>query len=166
MCPECRMGLPSLEALGDHLAGHDVGIAAIPAFTAPLARLVAEDAKLRWRFTIEGPLKGYRASIKAAFDPKYRAFKDRVQALALEAGFNAGLFDPQKVEIYLSVWAFWMKRPRLDWKNLYGAVEDSVWKRDRWIRPGPLNGFSTNNGRPSECAEVLVEVKRKPAERG
>lgn len=116
---------------------------------------------MQYRFTVEGPLKGYRASIRAAFDPKYRQFKDRVSALALEAGFIASRFDPEEVEVYLSVFAYWKRRPRIDWKNLYGAVEDAVWNQDRWIRPGPINGFNVNSGRPSEVAEVVIEVKAK-----
>lgn len=115
----------------------------------------------RWRFTVEGPLLGYRASLRRAFDPKYRAFKDRVSLLALEAGFDARSFDPEETEVMLSVWLFWKGRPRFDWSNGYKAVEDAIWKQDRWVRPGLLNGFSTGNGRPDECAEVMIEVKAR-----
>lgn len=114
---------------------------------------------MKYRFTVEGPLLGYRASIRRAFDPKYVQFKKKVAVLALEAGFDARKIDPMKQEVKLSVWAFWKNTPRIDWKNLYGAIEDSVFFQDRWVRPGSLNGFSTRNGRPAECAEVMIEVE-------
>lgn len=113
--------------------------------------------KVKWRFAVDGPLLGYRASVRRAFDPKYKAFKEKVWALAFEAGVPFGI-DPKKSTVRLSVFAYWKKTPRIDWSNVYKAVEDSLFKQDRYIQPGPLNGWNMNSGRGGECAEVEVEV--------
>lgn len=115
--------------------------------------------KVKWRFEVEGPLLGYRASVRRAFDPKYRAFKDKVGWLAVQAGVPVGKLDPSEAMVKLSVFVYWKKTPRIDWSNVYKAVEDALFKQDRYVQPGQLNGFNYSSGRPDgEVMEVLVEV--------
>lgn len=40
----------------------------------------------------------------------------------------------------LSVFAHWKTAPLLDWKNLYGAIEDALFENDRCVIPGRYNG--------------------------
>lgn len=112
---------------------------------------------VKWRFAIEGPLLGYRASMRRAFDPKYKAFKERVGWLAIQAGIPTNL-DPKEVRVALSVFVYWKNKPRIDWSNVYKAVEDGLFTQDRYIQPGGFNGFNCK-ARPEECAEVVVEVE-------
>ena len=114
----------------------------------------------RWRFTVDGPLCGYRAGLsrKGIWDPRYRDFKGKVWVLALEAGFDGRKVDPRERVVRLGVFVFWKGRPRVDWKNIYGGIEDALFHQDRYVQPGPVNGFSMNSGRPCECAEIVIEI--------
>ena len=105
-----------------------------------------------WRFRVPGPLLGYRASVRRCFDPRYGAYKDDVVTLAREAGLYE--LDPKLSYVTLSVQIFWRKKPRIDWTNVYKAIEDALWPRDRYVRPGPCS-WAMNTG--FEEAHVTVE---------
>lgn len=111
------------------------------------------DGLIITRFKIEPPILGYRASF-TRHDRKYRAYKERVLLLALEAGYpNRGRADGLT---RISVVAYWKGPPRIDWKNVYGAVEDAIWyEDDRQMRPGPYSDQVPYCG--EEKVEVIIE---------
>lgn len=109
-----------------------------------------------YRFIIPGPLYGYRASLKRAHDPRYKAFKRDVRMIALSAGVPDNV-DPKVQKVRLAVIPHWKRNPRIDWKNVYGAVEDAIFEQDRWVYPHPDNDFYPATG--SEEAEVVVEIE-------
>ncbi len=117
-------------------------------------------------FTIEGPLQGYRQTTKKSIlHPKerdrskaYGAWKEKVLILAIAAGARlkgmATMEDPPR----LSVHVFWKGAPRIDWKNLYGAVEDALWyapQGDRYVKPGKFSDVTWDSGKE----EALVTVE-------
>lgn len=111
-------------------------------------------------FRVDAPLLGYRASAARVFErgpwskvPKYKAFKERVYLLALQAGFPGGHeVDPEHPP-RLSVSIYWKGKPRVDWKNVVGALEDSLWRQDRYVVPGE---FSVCYGCGEEYAIVRI----------
>lgn len=111
-------------------------------------------------FVVDAPLLGYRASAARVFErssgsrvPKYRVYKDKVYLLALESGFPAGHeVDPGNPP-ELSVDIFWARTPRVDWKNVVGAIEDALWRQDRYVKPGR---FCVSHGCGREYAEVRI----------
>lgn len=115
-------------------------------------------------FLVPGPLLGYRQTTKKSiFHPKERArsqaygeFKKRVLLLSLEAGFpNMGRAEKEKPP-KLSVFVYWKGEPRIDFKNLYGSIEDSIfYEWDRYVIPGKYSGVLWDSGR--EEAKVTVE---------
>lgn len=105
-----------------------------------------------YAFRVDGPLMGYRASLRRAFDPKWIEFKNRVKLLAFGAGCYG--LDPVKEHLWLSVEIFWNKKPRVDWKNIVGGIEDAVFPHDRYVRPGV---FSWHMNAGEEYAIVTVE---------
>lgn len=118
-------------------------------------------------FTIDGPLMGYKQTTKnSIFHPKererskrYGAWKEKVRILACAAGIPlTGHAATMRVIPRLSVHAFWQTSPHLDWKNLYGAVEDSLFylpQGDRLVRPGKYSDVTTN----AEREEAVVTVE-------
>lgn len=122
----------------------------------------------RFEFKILGPLQGYRQTTKKSiYHPKERArsraygqFKENVRLLAMEAGVYGSYLGKARREDppYLSVAVFWEKEPRIDWKNVYGAVEDALWyerQGDRYVIPGAYSGVTW--GSREEWAHVIVE---------
>lgn len=127
--------------------------------------------KVKWRFAVDGPLFAYRAGKGSKkrtwgkrgnlgiYDPRYKAFKDKVGWLAVQAGVPVGKIDPKESHVKLSVFIYWKNLPRFDWSNGYKAVEDALFEQDRYVQPGGMNGFNYSSGRPDgEVMEVLVEV--------
>lgn len=120
---------------------------------------------MKVEFTIEGPLLGYRqTTTKTMFHPKERArskaygrFKNRVLLTSMEAGLpNMGLARKDKAP-RLSVRVYWKGEPKLDWKNLYGALEDAIWyEGDRYVVPGKHSNVVWDSG--IEKAIVVVEL--------
>lgn len=117
-------------------------------------------------FTINGPLMGYRQTTKnSIFHPKERArseaygvWKENVRILAYAAGLKLSGMAEMGKPPRLSVHAFWAGKPKVDWKNLYGAVEDALWhlpQGDRYVKPGKHNDVTWNSGRE----EALVTVE-------
>lgn len=117
------------------------------------------------QFVVEGPILGYRQTTKKTmFHPKerarsmaYGAFKQRVLLLSIQAGLpNMGLALKEKAPT-LSVMVYWEKHPKVDWKNVYGALEDSIfYEGDRYVKPGKHSGVEWDSG--EEKAVVTVEL--------
>lgn len=106
-----------------------------------------------FRFTIDSPLYGYRASVAAAHAPEYSAFKAKVRWLANSARVPHAIFPGDDVRVRVVI--FWNKAARIDGKNVYAAIEDGLFKQDRGMASGSWVRFE-NIGR--EEARVLVEV--------
>lgn len=120
---------------------------------------------MRIEFIVPGPLMGYKQTTsKSIFHPKERArskaygqFKTTVLMLSMQAGLpNMGTAMKEKAP-RLSVELFWKKEPRIDFKNVYGSLEDSVWyENDRYVIPGKFSDVHWDTGR--EEAKVIVEL--------
>lgn len=105
-------------------------------------------------FHIEGPLLGYRASVKRAHDPKYKAFKQEVRLIANTAGVPDEI--PKQGKAYLQVDIFWKRKPRIDGANVYKAIEDALFVQDRRVFYGH---FMVEEDRGFEGARVTVDVQ-------
>jgi len=120
---------------------------------------------LKIQFEVEGPILGYRQTTKKTmFHPKERArsiaygqFKERVLLTSMQAGLpNMGIAKKEKAP-KLSVFLYWEKNPKIDFKNVYGALEDSLWyEDDRYVKPGKHSGVLWDSG--VEKAIVIVEI--------
>jgi hypothetical protein len=116
-------------------------------------------------FTVPGPLFGYRQTTKKTIwhpaererSKAYGAFKEKVRILAFAAGLpNWGGVADRERPPRLSVYVRWKGEPRIDWKNLYGSLEDSLWyEQDRHVIPGKHSGVTWSCGQ--EEAVVTVE---------
>jgi hypothetical protein len=118
-------------------------------------------------FTIDGPLMGYRQTTKKSiFHPKerarsqaYGAWKEKVRLLAYAAGLpDLGMALREKPP-RLSTHVFWKKGVLRDWKNVHGAVEDSLWylpQGDKYVKPGKYSDVTWDSG--VEKAIVTVEL--------
>lgn len=123
---------------------------------------------MRIEFVVPGPLMGYKqTTTKTMFHPKERArskaygeFKKSVLLLSMEAGApNMGM-ALKEMKPTLSVEVFWKGEPRIDWKNMYGAIEDGIWyEDDRYVAPGKESGVNCNTGK--EEARVVIEITKK-----
>lgn len=120
------------------------------------------------RFTIDGPLFGYRASMSrrkdkqgrstkkgGCFDPDYLAYKDRVLKLAMVAGWKGLAVSKKTWPVRLGVAVYWAKEPLVDWSNCYKALEDSIFLQDRFVLPHWSNDFKWDAG--VEKIDVIVE---------
>ena len=115
-------------------------------------------------FLVAGPLLGYRQTTKKSiFHPKerarsqaYGAFKERVLILSMAAGFpNMGSATKEHPP-RLSVFLHWKGEPRIDWKNMYGSIEDAIFYQwDRYVIPGRHSGVAWDSG----CEEAKVTVE-------
>ena len=106
------------------------------------------------RFKIDAPILGYRASVRGAFDPKYRAYKDRVRMVATAAGVPILLPEyPSRARLCYVV--RWTGRARIDKTNVEKAVEDALFRRDRRILEGE---YMTLEGCAEESIEVSFEI--------
>jgi hypothetical protein len=120
---------------------------------------------LKIQFTVESPILGYRQTTKKTmFHPKERArsmaygeFKKRVLIMSIQAGLpNMGLAKKEKAP-RLSVAIYWERNPKIDWKNVYGAIEDALWyEDDRYVKPGKFSDAIWDSG--VEKAVVTVEL--------
>ena len=123
---------------------------------------------MKIEFIVPGPLMGYKQTTrKSMFHPKGRArskaygqFKKNVLLLSMEAGApNMGTAQ-KEMNALLSVEVFWKDEPRIDWKNCYGAIEDSLWYQDdTYVGPGKESAFHCNTGK--EEARVIIEIVTK-----
>lgn len=109
---------------------------------------------------------GYRQTTrKTMFHPKERArskaygeWKGKVLALAISAGFKNTGMSLMDAPPRLSVHVFWKGATKIDFKNLYGAVEDAIFylpQGDRYVRPGRYSDVTW--GAPREEALVTLE---------
>jgi phosphoglycolate phosphatase-like HAD superfamily hydrolase len=106
-------------------------------------------------FQVDGPLLGYRASIRRAFDPKYKAFKHRVLLVAQTQGWQGRAISVPAWPVHLSVDVSWKNNPRIDWKNVYGAIEDALFEQDRYVIPGKRNDATWNT---KEAEHAIVQI--------
>lgn len=121
---------------------------------------------MKIQFVIDGPLQGYRQTTRKSIlhpanrkrSKAYDAWKEKVRILAVAAGLRLlGAADMSKPP-HLSVQVFWKGTPRIDWKNLYGAVEDALWyapQGDRYVKPGAHSDVSWETGKE----EALITVE-------
>jgi hypothetical protein len=124
---------------------------------------------MKIEFIVPGPLMGYKqTTAKTMFHPTQRArskaygeFKTRVLLLSMEAGLpNMGIALKERAPKF-SVQIFWKREPRIDFKNVYGSLEDSIWYQDdRYVLPGCFSQVTWDSGR--EEAKVIVELPDKP----
>jgi hypothetical protein len=77
----------------------------------------------------------------------------------MEAGWRGKLDAIKEVRVWLSVQVFWKRSPRIDWKNMYGGIEDALFSEDRYVIPGKYNDVVWDNG--YECAFIFIEVECK-----
>jgi hypothetical protein len=98
------------------------------------------------------------------FHPKERArsrayagFKERVLILSIAAGVPNNGRATKEHPPKLSVKVFWKKEPRVDFKNVYGAVEDSIFYQwDRHVKPGKESDVTWDHGK--EELHIVVEL--------
>ena len=117
-------------------------------------------------FRLDGKLWGYAQTTRATIhskDPKVRAriekrvaFKEYILLTAMEAGFTGKCEALKSCPPYLSVHVYWNKNPRIDWKNIYGLIEDSLFSPDQFVKPGRKQGLTWDCG--EEYAEVWIEI--------
>jgi hypothetical protein len=88
-------------------------------------------------FVVPGPLLGYRRPRDAnANYEKYSAFKRAVLLLAMEKGWRERADSLEEAPVRLSIVARWKKKPRSDWSNIFKAIEDALFRQDRYVKPG------------------------------
>lgn len=119
---------------------------------------------VRYEFVVPGPLLGYKQTTRASmFHPKNKArsiaygrFKEKVLTLAFEAGMPNIRKATKERPPYLSVILYWNKNPRIDYKNMYGSLEDGVFPDgDRYVKPGFHSDVHWDSGK--EEAIVIIE---------
>lgn len=117
-------------------------------------------------FVIDGPLMGYKQTTKKSIthpnererSKRYGQWKEKVRILAYAAGIPVTGMSDINHPPRLSVHVFWKGATKIDFKNVYGAVEDALWhlpQGDRYVRPGKHSDVTWNSGR--EEAIVTVE---------
>jgi hypothetical protein len=112
-----------------------------------------------WTFTVDEPLMGFLASYKRPWTKeakRYCGFKGKVRLLATIAGVPDELSQDQRASITIHV--TWKKRARVDTVNVYKALEDSVFHKDRRVLDGAF-GAAEHTGK--ESAVVLVRIEGK-----
>lgn len=112
----------------------------------------------RISFRVEAPILGYRASTKRAFDPKYKEYKNRVLIEAMAVGYVGKCVALKEAPPFLAVKVYWKKNPRIDFKNVYGSVEDGLFSEDSYVLPGPDSGVWWDHG--EEFIEVFLDVPK------
>jgi len=119
----------------------------------------------KFQFVVTAPILGYRQTTKKGmFHPDerdrskaYGAYKEKVRILAVAAGLRCDGRAEKERPPRLSVEAFWRKEPEVDWKNVYGAVEDAIWYIwDRHVIPGKKSDVHWDTG---EEDRLLVTVE-------
>ena len=110
------------------------------------------------RFTIEGPLVGYRRPQDKPIKDykKYVQFKNRVLMEAMDMGWRGRVASIIERPPRLSVLVRWVNNPRSDWSNIYKAIEDALFSQDRYVKPGGLQGKEWGCG--VEEAIVVIET--------
>lgn len=119
---------------------------------------------MRVEFTVHAPILGYRQTTKKmifhhderARSRAYGEYKKKVLLLAIQAGVpNNGTAEKARPP-RLSVKVYWKKEPKVDFKNVYGAVEDAIWYEwDRHVLPGMHSDVVWDSGKE----EILVTVE-------
>lgn len=105
-----------------------------------------------WTFTIYGRVLGYRRPRdKPSKHIKYKdyiAYKEMVRVLARQSGFTMSGDGPQRkgVRYTLSVKVYWGGPAISDWSNVYKAIEDALFKADRYVIPASSQGLEWDTG--------------------
>lgn len=113
------------------------------------------------QFTVDGPLLGGRSSRDRLYGKSgkdYAAFKRRVLALAMAAGWKGRAKALKSMPPKLSVYIHWLDNALLDWKNVYWAVEDALFSDDRHVIPGQYSGVSWSAIRATVFDEIHATV--------
>ena len=109
-----------------------------------------------WSFEVTEPLMGFLASYKRPWTKeakRYCGFKGKVRLLATVAGVPDELAQDSRATIDLRV--TWKRRARVDTVNVYKALEDSIFLKDRRV----LNGsFHAKEHAGEEIAFVTVTI--------
>ena len=122
-----------------------------------------------WSFVVDIPLKGYQRPRDhsgkgryqrkdGTFSPGYREYslwKADVFLLAMSAGYRK-LTPTHKRPARLGLFISWKGRPRIDWPNVYKAVEDSLFDQDRYVVPASTCGMKWDTGAPTVA---LVQIE-------
>ncbi len=114
------------------------------------------EAVKTYSFEVPGPLSGFLATYKAPWTKeakRYVGFKGKVRLLANCAGIPLELSSDSCADISLSV--HWNKRARIDTVNVYKAVEDGIFKKDRRVLRGQ---FICVENMGEEKAFVLLTI--------
>ena len=136
----------------------------LKAFKGEVARQVSndlmgiktkEDRMALVRFVVDGPLVGYKARSGHWGDSgkRYRGFKRKVWALAMQAGWRHRNLTARRPAC-ISVTIHWKLERKVDWKNVVGAIEDALYPDDHFVDPGIFE-VKTHCG--VEQALVVVE---------
>jgi hypothetical protein len=98
--------------------------------------------KKTFELIIPGPLKGYLGNRQKFWDKRnqeYSKWKKMVRLLGNERGFPEDIPNDKCAKIFVEI--FWKKRARIDGKNVLGAIEDALFKRDRRILMGTYHAI-------------------------
>lgn len=110
-----------------------------------------------WTFTVDEPLVGFLASYKRSWTKeakRYVGFKGKVRLLATVAGIPDELGQDSRASIVIHV--TWKKRAKVDTVNVYKALEDSIFHKDRRVLDGAF-GATEHTGKESAVVFVRIE---------
>jgi Holliday junction resolvase RusA-like endonuclease len=117
-----------------------------------------------WNFRIDGPLMGaVRMTRRGKFrDPRagrYAGYKRRVRLEANSAGVPDDL--PPGCRAAVSVFVTWRKKARADLDNVWKAIVDALWERDRGVNE--MYAVASEETGGEEHAAVIVKIFRLTA---
>jgi hypothetical protein len=110
-----------------------------------------------WEFVVDEPLMGFLATHKRSWTPeakRYVSFKGRVRLLATIAGVPNALARDSRATITLLV--MWKKKARVDTVNVYKAIEDGCFQKDRRVLSGVFDA-NEHTGKESAVVSVTIE---------
>lgn len=110
-----------------------------------------------WTFQVDEPLMGFLASYKRPWTKeakRYSGFKGKVRLLATIAGIPEELSKDSRA--FIELFVTWRRRARVDTVNVYKAVEDSIFHRDRRVLSGTF-AASEHTGKESASVRVRIE---------
>lgn len=113
-----------------------------------------------YTFTVDAPLMGFLASYKrpwTAEAKRYTGFKGKVRLLATIAGIPDELTQDSRATIELLV--TWKRKPRVDTVNVYKAIEDAIFRKDRRVLAGAFDAKECT-GEESAIVRVTIEGKQ------
>jgi len=117
-----------------------------------------------WTFQVDEPLMGFLATYKRPWTKeakRYTGFKGKVRLLATVAGIPDELTRDSRATIELLV--TWKARARVDTVNVYKAIEDSIFHKDRRVLAGAFDARE-HAGKESAVVRVTIEGKQNAQE--